>query len=468
MGKILRKDYLYRVQKVEIMASIRPILKSKGETTKIYIRFRNGTKHDYTLTTNFTVNSKDWNKKTNRPKLVTAETKLLKSDLDALCSKIQNELNKISLVGLEPSKLWLDKIYNNFTNNETKEQNAEISYWINFIAENPHLFENSIGEKGLSKNRVKQYKLLLNVFNLYQGKHKYKIIEIDQFFYDSFFSWLRTERAYKHSTSKKFADDIVATANHARRFKIPVSNELSFIKRPKDKKTEPIVIEEHEIQQIINADLKKPYLENARKWFLLGLQLAQRVSDLLPISENNIQYVNNLDGELVKCLVFNQKKSKETKEIVIPFDEELEEALKNGFPTKISAQRFNEYIKEVCKIAGMDSLKSGEITTIISINNGEQVKRKKAGVFSKYQLITSHTLRKTATTHYYQVSGAKVKSITGHSKEETVNLYVNEERSRKLSQVQEIRKQKKLIEEKKKALKQEHIKTQKSRLSVVN
>lgn len=41
------------------MASIRPILKSKGETKTIYIRFKSGTKHDYTLTTDFTVDAKD-------------------------------------------------------------------------------------------------------------------------------------------------------------------------------------------------------------------------------------------------------------------------------------------------------------------------------------------------------------------------------------------------------------------------
>jgi len=449
------------------MASIRPILKSRGAIKTIYIRLRSGANHDYTLTTDFTINTKDWNKSTARPKTNTAQNKVIKSNLDALCSVIQNELNKISLNGLEPSKLWLDKVYNSFTNRESKEQNAEISFWLDYIYKNPHLFENSTGGKGLSKNRIKQYKTLLNIFNLYQGNHKYKIIEIDQFFYDSFFSWLRTKRNYAHSTSKKYADDLVATANHARAFKIPISSELNFIKRPKDKKTEPIVIEEYEIQQVIEAELTKPYLENTRKWFLLGLQLAQRVSDLLPITKNNIQYVNNLDNELVKCLVFNQKKSQGTKEIVIPFDEELEEILKDGFPTKISSQRFNEYIKEVCEIAEINTPKVGEIVTTIKID-GKTVKRKQKGTFPKYKLITSHTLRKTATTHYYQVAGAKVKSITGHQKEETVNLYVNEERSRKLSQVQEIRKEAKLVKDKKRALKEQEDKTQKTILKVVD
>lgn len=452
--------------KVQNMASIRPILKSKGETKTIYIRLRSGSKHDYTLTTNFTINAKDWNKNSDRPKTNTVQNKLIKGNLDALCSLIQNELNKISLEGLEPSKLWLEKIYNSFTNKESKEQNAEISFWLDYIYKNPHLFENSTGEKGLTKNRIKQYKTLLNIFNLYQGKHKYKIIEIDQFFYDSFFAWLKNERNYAHSTSKKYADDLVATANHARIFKIPTSSELSFIKRPKDKKIEPIVIEEYEIQQVVKANLTKPYLENTRKWFLLGLQLAQRVSDLLPITENNIQYVNNLEGVLTKCLVFKQKKSQGTKEIVIPFDEEIEEILKDGFPTKISSQRFNEYIKEVCEIAEINTPKVGEIVTTIEID-GQTVKRKQKGTYPKYKLITSHTLRKTATTHYYQVAGAKVKSITGHQKEETINIYVNENRSRKLSQTQELRREFRLAKEQKR-IKEEEDKEDKITLKVVN
>lgn len=422
------------------MATIRPILKGKNDNTKIYIRLRDGAKHDYTIKTKFIINANDWNKKTNRPKGKTAESKLLKSNLDELCSEIQNNFNKISLIGLEPSKTWLEKIYNNFSNLEDKKQNAEISYWLNYIINNPHEFENSIREKGLSENRIKQYRTLLNIFNIYQGKHKYKVIEIDQLFYDTFFLWLKNHEVYGHNTAKKYADDIIAIANHSRRYKIPVSNELSYIKRVRAKKIKPIVIEEKEIEQIINAEITKPHLKNARKWFLLGLEIAQRVSDLLPLTENNIYYLNNLNNELVKCLVFYQKKSQETKEIIITFDEVIEDILKDGFPKKISDQRFNEYIKEVCKIAKLDSLISGEISTVIELR-GKKVKRKKHGIYPKYKLITSHTLRKTATTHYHQIFGSQVKHITGHTKEETVNIYVNNERSRKVSKVQEMRKE---------------------------
>jgi len=264
------------------------------------------------------------------------------------------------------------------------------------------------------------------------------VIEINQLFYDKFFIWLTDTQKYAHNTAKKYSDDIIATGRHARSYEIPYSTELNTIERVKIKKIKPIVIEKDEIQNIINANLEKKYQENARKWLLLGFQLAQRVSDLLPLTEQNIEYIPNLKNELVKCFVFTQKKSQGTKEMVLPIDEPIEELLKDGFPTKISSPKFNKYIKEVCEIAKIDKLTNGSISKVIKVD-GEKVKRNVEGVYAKHELITAHTMRKTGTTHYYQVFGAKAKHFTGHEKEETLNLYVNDDRSRKISQTQQLR-----------------------------
>lgn len=430
-------SHIFTTLKNIIMASISPIIKTKGQTSTIYIRLRSGRNHDYTISTGLTIDSKNWNPKTKRPKENIAELKHLKSVLDAIISHIQENLNNITTQGLEPSKRWLETIYNKFTNKEEKEQNANIQYWINFVIENPHLFENSIGEKGLSKNRIRNYKTLLGVFKKYQMNHVYKIVEIDQFFYDNFNHWLLSKEVYSHNTAKKYSDDLIAIGRHARRYKIPASQELDYIKRIKRKKTKTIVLEHQEIERIENLEITNRRLLNARKWFLLGLQVAQRISDLLPLTEFNVQYHPDLDQNLTKCFVFTQKKSQNTKEIVIPIDEVIEEIIKDGLPTSISDQRFNEYLKELCKMAEINKPMNGTITQVIEID-GKKRKRDLEGVFPKWQLITSHTLRKTATTHYYQVFGAQVKHITGHSKEETVNIYVNQNRSRQLSQVKRL------------------------------
>ncbi|SHH45717.1 phage integrase SAM-like domain-containing protein [Wenyingzhuangia marina] len=420
------------------MASISPIIRTKGQTSTIYIRLRSGRKHDYTISTGLTIDGKKWNIKTKRPKETTAELKQLKNILDAIVSHIQENLNNITTDGLEPSKRWLETTYNKFTNKEEKEQNASIEYWIKYIIDNPNLFENSIGEKGLSINRIRQLNTLFKVFKKYQKNHVYKIVEIDQFFYDNFNHWLLNKEKYGHNTAKKYSDDLIAIGRHARRYKIPVSQELDYIKRIKTRSSKTIVLEHDEILRIENLEITNERLLNTRKWFLLGLQVAQRISDLLPLTEYNIQYHPDLDHNLTKCFVFTQKKSQNTKEIVIPIDEVIEEIIKDGLPTPISDQRFNEYLKEICKMAEIDRPTKGAISKTIEID-GKKRKRNIEGVYPKWQLITSHTLRKTATTHYYQVFGAKVKHITGHSKEETVNIYVNQDRSRKLSQVKKLR-----------------------------
>ncbi len=422
------------------MASINPIIKGKSGTSTIYVRLKSGRTHDYTTSSGLLINPKDWNKQTKRPKETNAELKNLKSDLDDLISFIQHNLNKITRDGLEPSKKWLENITNTFLNKENQEQNAEITFWINYVIDNPKLFKNSIGTKGLSVNRIKQLKTLKGVFKRYQKNHNFKVIEINQLFYDKFFVWLTDNQIYAHNTAKKFSDDILAIGRHARTYKIPYSTELNIIERVKSKKIKPIVIEEEEIQKIINADLNKKHLINARKWLLLGFHLAQRVCDLLPLTEKNILHIPNLNNDLVKCLVFIQKKSHGTKEILIPIDHKIEELLKDGFPNKISSQKFNDYIKEVCKIARINKLTNGSISKVIKLN-GKKIKRNVDGIYPKHELITAHTMRKTGTTHYYQVFGSKVKHITGHSKEETVNIYVNDDRSRKVSQIQQLQKE---------------------------
>jgi len=128
------------------MASINPFIKGKSKTPTINIRLKKGTKHDYSSSSGFLINRNDWNKQTKRPKETTAELKNLKSDIDELVSFIQNNLNQISKGGLEPSKKWLDTIVNKFLKKESKEQNAEIIYWINYVIDNPKLFKNSVGK----------------------------------------------------------------------------------------------------------------------------------------------------------------------------------------------------------------------------------------------------------------------------------------------------------------------------------
>lgn len=82
-----------------------------------------------------------------------------------------------------------------------------------------------------------------------------------------------------------------------------------------------------------------------------------------------------------------------------------------NFPRKISDQRYNEYIKEVCKIAGLRKLIEGS-----KIN--PEIIRKEKGLFPKYELVTSHIGRRSfATNNYGKIPTSLLINVTGHSTE---------------------------------------------------
>ena len=83
----------------------------------------------------------------------------------------------------------------------------------------------------------------------------------------------------------------------------------------------------------------------------------------------------------------------------------------------ISGQKFNKYIKECCQIVGIDT----PVNTTRYIGNKRVDK-----VRPKYELITSHTARKTFVTNSL-ILGMKemvVRNITGHKDEKSFKIYV--------------------------------------------
>lgn len=83
----------------------------------------------------------------------------------------------------------------------------------------------------------------------------------------------------------------------------------------------------------------------------------------------------------------------------------------------ISGQKFNVYIKECCKIAGINTP-----TTISRFSGQKRIDK----TVPKYELITSHTARKTFVTNSL-ILGMKemvVRNITGHKKESSFKRYV--------------------------------------------
>ena len=91
---------------------------------------------------------------------------------------------------------------------------------------------------------------------------------------------------------------------------------------------------------------------------------------------------------------------------------------KGEFPRQISDQRYNEYIKKVCKEAGLTALVYGS-------KMDKKTKRKVTGMFPKHELCASHIGRRSyATNNFGRVPTSLLRYVTGHSSEGMLLSYL--------------------------------------------
>ena len=91
---------------------------------------------------------------------------------------------------------------------------------------------------------------------------------------------------------------------------------------------------------------------------------------------------------------------------------------KGEFPRKISDQRYNEYIKDVCREAEITNQVQGGKLNI-------ETSRKATGLFPKYELVTSHIGRRSfATNNYGKIPTALLMNATGHGTENMFLTYI--------------------------------------------
>ncbi len=113
------------------------------------------------------------------------------------------------------------------------------------------------------------------------------------------------------------------------------------------------------------------------------------------------------------------------KRVAIPLHPKVKEILElnNGnFPEQISSQKFNKHIKDIAKIAGINTPTNGGKMTY---DNKNKMWRKEFGTFPKWELVTTHICRRSfATNCYGDIPTAILKTVTGHSTEAQFMGYI--------------------------------------------
>lgn len=148
-------------------------------------------------------------------------------------------------------------------------------------------------------------------------------------------------------------------------------------------------------------------LERARGLFLIGCYTGLRVSDFSRLRDAHI-------GKFITI-----KTQKTGASVVIPIHPVVRNIINGGFDLSdtITDQKLNGHIKELCRMAG--------ITQEVLVNRnvgGQNVEV----VMPKYQLVSSHTARRSFATNAYKsgVPTIAIMKITGHTKESTFLKYI--------------------------------------------
>lgn len=170
-----------------------------------------------------------------------------------------------------------------------------------------------------------------------------------------------------------------------------------------------ISISESELEKIYNHvfEDKKKYLDRYRDWAIVDAYLGLRVSDIQLLEERNIH--ND------KVTIVHEKT--DTK-VVVPINSKVKAILKkwNGLPPKVCKRTFQDQVKEVCRLAGLDQ------PVVYFMTKGGA---RKDYYVKKHELVSPHTFRRTFITNLLNagVPDNQVMQLAGIKRHTTLMRY---------------------------------------------
>lgn len=371
------------------------------------------------------------------PRLATSEQKelvKLQKQLDDLKNFILDEFVQADKTTLNSE--WLEKTIDRFhfpekyiIDIDSKKPKMLLEYVKQFIEAAPQRKDKKTG-RTLVYNNIQQYKATekhLNAFAELEKVSDYQFKDINFDFYTRFVDYLQkpfqskdnkgkllfnkdntpqlSKQPFKQNSVGKHIKILKVMLKEANNNEADTSN---FYVYTED--VDSVYLNETELQILKELDLSKnSHLDSVRDWFLLLCWTGCRFSDLEKISKTDIK-----DG----FITFRQQKT--TNKVTIPLHPVVNDILtKYNFkmPKQISNQKFNEYIKEVCKLAQIDSNE-----TISGTVGGKLVSE----ISPKYSLISSHTGRRSFCTNMYKkgLPTLMIMSISGHRTEKSFLKYI--------------------------------------------
>lgn len=398
------------------MASINFLYRSTKDKSNLILRllFRyNGKDYVFGSKTKLEVEKTYWNKQhKKKSKDITITNK--QTEINIELNKIENHILG-AFNSADPDKVnkeWISAQVDLYYNPTQKEKTipADLINYIDFYID---YRKDEVKKTSLKKFNVIKHKLQkLEKFR----KKQILILDINNDFKNEFVSYCKNE-LYSQNTIQRELAIIKTFCIHARFLGLETHYQLDSLRLDKAK-VEKIYLTFEELSRIeeINSDELTVSLDNAKDWLIISCYSGQRISDFMRFTENQIRI-----EEGKHFLEFTQMKT--SKLTTIPIHPKILEILKkrNGkFPYRISDQKYNDYVKEVCKLAGIDEIVKGS-----KMLETEKGNRKQEGLYKKYELVTSHIGRRSFATNFYgKIPTTYLINITNHSSEAMFLNYI--------------------------------------------
>lgn len=368
------------------------------------------------MSTGISIAPNNWDFKTKFPKKSFADYLEYKETLNTFEKDILQSYKSFTDKGIIPSAKSLKE---SIQSRKTLKHESEI---LDF----KERYTEFLTEKGLDVKELtlKKYKTLIDLIKEFESNAKYPIRfdTIDSNFEKRFKIYLTGTKKHQNDTVSKYLECLKVYMEWALHKGL---HQTTFFKNFKTPKTKPAVIylTYNELMLLSNLDLEgNERLSKVRDIFCFQCFTGQRFSDISNLRWKELIKFGNNEFE---WHLFQQKGNKPTK-VEIPILPEplaiLQRQNKTGTLNdyvfeKISNQKLNAYLKELCKLAGINE-------RIVDRRYSGKKAVEKSG--PKYKFISTHSARKTYVTvsHQRGMDYKAIMDITGHQDARTMNRYL--------------------------------------------
>lgn len=379
----------------------------------IYLVYRFGRNDKLVYSTGLKIEPKYWNEKKMRVRdmIEALEKDIINNRLNELQTLSDAFITKETAQAKEITKDTLRSFLDSVINPPKNDTDTLHGFMIDFIEQSSKRVWGRTGKIVGSKTQL-SYKRTLKYLEKYEQKTKqtldFKDLGLD--FYNKYTTFLQTFGLSVNTIGREIKT-LRTILNEAKMRGKELNRDFlngCFIVTKEE--SESVYLNESELSLLYEYDFNNnKKLDRVRDLFLVGAWTGLRFSDFIRITKDNIS-----NG------VIHIEQQKTNKSVSIPLHPivlEIWNKYGQSIPKTISNQKFNDYIKEVCKLAGIKEHEHKAITK----GGVRQSKR-----FEKWELVSSHTARRSFATNLF-LSGfpaLSIMQITGHKTEAAFMKYI--------------------------------------------